>query len=64
MRKTSFPQKHPINSRALNAYFCYQIMGCLQVHSKYSLACPWLYTWPGMEEQEYEEEYFGDEHAN
>ena len=40
------------------------IMGCLRVHSKYSLACHWLFNWPGMEEQEYEEEFFGDEHAN
>ena len=31
---------------------------------KYSLACPWLFTWPGMEEQEYEEEFFGDDRAN
>ena len=37
-------------------------MGCLRVHSKYSLACHWLFNWPGMEEQEFEEEFFGDEH--
>ena len=43
---------------------CYHIMGCLRVHSKYSLACHWLFNWPGMEEQDYEEEFFGDEHAN
>ena len=30
----------------------------------YSLACPWLLTWPGMEDQEFEEEFFDDEHAN
>ena len=39
-------------------------MGCLRVHSKYSLACHWLFNWPGMEEQEYEEEFYGDEHVN
>ena len=39
-------------------------LGCLRVHSKYSLACHWLFNWPGMEEQEYGEEFVGDEHAN
>src|SRR3954463_7239047 len=23
-------------------------LGCLRVHSKYSLACHWLFYWPGM----------------
>src|SRR3954466_15321310 len=27
-------------------------MGCLRVHSKYSLACHWLFYWPGMKEQD------------
>ena len=39
-------------------------LGCLRVHSKYSLACHWLFNWPGTEEQEYGEEFVGDEHAN
>src|SRR3954464_12838935 len=29
-----------------------QNMGCLRVHSKYSLACHWLFYWPGMKEQD------------
>ena len=27
-------------------------LGCLRVHSKYSLACHWLFYWPGMREQD------------
>ena len=27
-----------------------QNMGCLRVHSKYSLACHWVFYWPGMKE--------------
>ena len=27
-------------------------LGCLRVHSKYSLACHWLFYWPGMKEQD------------
>ena len=26
-------------------------LGCLRVHSMYSLACHWLFYWPGMREQ-------------
>src|SRR3954462_7255976 len=29
-----------------------QNMGCLRVHSKYSLACHWLFYWPGIKEQD------------
>ena len=28
-------------------------MGCLRVHSKYSLACHWLFYWPGMKAQDW-----------
>src|SRR6187401_3201163 len=27
-------------------------LGCLRVHSKHSLACHWLFYWPGMKEQD------------
>ena len=59
--KISFLQKftYIMHYCALN-----QNMGCLWVHSKYSLACHLLFNWPGMEEPEFEEEFFGDEHAN
>ena len=59
--KTSFLQKftYIMHYCALN-----QNMGCLRVHSKYSLACHWLFNWPGMEEHEFDEDFFGDEHAN
>ena len=30
-----------------------QNMGCLRVHSKYSLACHWLFHWPGMKDKMY-----------
>ena len=59
--KTSFPQKF---TYIMHCCILNQNMGCLRVHSKYSLACHWLFNWPGMEEQEFEEEFFGDEHAN
>ena len=59
--KTSFPQKF---TYIMHCYILNQNMGCLRVHSKYSLACHWLFNWPGMEEPEFEEEFFGDEHAN
>ena len=59
--KTSFLQKftYIMHYCALN-----QNMGCLRVHSKYSLACHWFFNRLGMEEQEFEEEFFEDEHAN
>ena len=60
--KTSFPQEIFYLYHAL--LYLNQNMGCLRVHSKYSLACHWLFNWPGMEEQEFEEEFFGDELAN
>ena len=47
--KTSFLQKF-----TYIMYCCIlnQNMGCLRVHSKYSLACHWLFYWPGMKEQD------------
>jgi len=27
------------------------LLGCLRVHSKYSLACHWLFYWPGMKDK-------------
>ena len=59
--KTSFLQKF---TYIMHCCILSQNMGCLRVHSKYSLACHWLFNWPGMEEPEFEEEFFGDEHAN
>ena len=59
--KTSFLQKF---TYIMYCYILDQNMGCLRVHSKYSLAGHWLFNWPGMEEQEFDEEFFGDEHAN
>src|SRR3954470_2514675 len=47
--KTSFPQKFTYIMRCCTFN---QIMGCLRVHSKYSLACHWLFYWPGMKEQD------------
>ena len=51
MRKTSFPQ-----NAKLAVVPCIIILlsplGCLRVHSKYSLACHWLFYWPGMKEQD------------
>ena len=44
--------------------FCYHSWVACEYIQTYSLACPWLFTWPGMEEREYEEECFGDEHVN
>ena len=29
-----------------------QNMGCLRVHSKYSLACHWLFYWPGTKDHD------------
>src|SRR4051812_13143697 len=42
--KISFPPKftYIMHYCSLN-----QNMGCLRVHSKYSLACHWLINWPG-----------------
>ena len=59
--KTSFLQKF---TYIMHCYILNQNMGSLRVHSKYSLACHRLFNWPGMEEPEFEEEFFGDEHAN
>src|SRR3954469_1408682 len=27
-------------------------LGCLRVHSKYSLSCHWLFYWPGMKDHD------------
>ena len=59
--KTSFLQKF---TYIMQCCVLNQNMGFLRVHSKYSLACHLLFNWPGMEEPEFEEELFGDEHAN
>src|SRR3954471_23942102 len=47
--KISFPQKF-----TYIMHYCSlsQNMGCLRVHSKYSLACHWLFYWQGMKEQD------------
>ena len=39
------------------------IMVCLRVHSKYSLACHWLFYWPGIRAG-YDEDYLGDVRAS
>ena len=61
--KTSFPQNANL-AVVPCIIMLLSPLGCLRVHSKYSLACHWLFNWLGMEEQEFEEEFFGDEHAN
>ena len=62
--KTSFLQNDLLIAISCIVVPCFQNTGCLRVRSKYSLACHWLFKWPGMEEEEFEEEFFGDEHAN
>ena len=47
--KTSFLQKC---TYIMHCCILNQNMGCLRVHSKYSLACHWLFYWPGMKEQD------------
>src|SRR3954467_10648509 len=47
--KSSFPQKF---TYIMHCCILSQNMGCLRVHSKYSLACHWLFYWPGMKEQD------------
>ena len=47
--KTSFLQKF---TYIMHCCILNQNMGCLRVHSKYSLACHWLFYWPGMKEQD------------
>src|SRR3954466_4240611 len=47
--KTSFPQKF---TYITHCCILNQNMGCLRVHSKYSLACHWLFYWPGIKEQD------------
>ena len=46
--KTSFLQKF---TYIMHCYILDQNMGCLRVHSKYSLACHWLFYWPGMKDK-------------
>ena len=38
--------------------------GLLASTFKVLIGCHWLLNWPGMEEQEFKEEFFVDEHAN
>ena len=45
--KTSFLQKF---TYIMHWCILNQNMGCLRVHSKYSLACHWLFYWLGMKE--------------
>ena len=47
--KTSFLQKF---TYIMHCCILNQNMGCLRVHSKYSLACHWLFYWPGMKEHD------------
>src|SRR4051812_8097805 len=47
--KSSFPQKV---TYIMHCCILSQNMGCLRVHSKYSLACHWLFYWPGIKEQD------------
>src|SRR3954470_523538 len=51
MRKTSFPQKCQI-AVVPCIIILLSTLGCLRVHSKYSLACHWLFYWPDMKEQD------------
>ena len=47
--KTSFLQKF---TYIMHCCILNQNMGCLRVHSKNSLACHWLFYWPGMKEHD------------
>ena len=47
--KSSFLQKF---TYVMHCCILNQNMGCLRVHSKYSLACQWLFYWPGLKEQD------------
>ena len=49
--KTSFLQNDLLSAISCIVVPCFENMGCLRVHSKYSLACNWLFYWPGMKEQ-------------
>ena len=41
---------------------CYILCpNCLRVHSKYSLACPWLLSWPDVDEGDLMDEEFDSE---
>ena len=50
--KTRFPQNDLLSAISCIVVPCSQNTGCLRVHSKYSLACQWLFYWPGMKEQD------------
>ena len=51
MRKTSFRQNAKLAVEPC-IIILLSLLGCLRVHSKYSLACHWLFYWPGMKQQD------------
>ena len=50
--KTSFLQNDLLSAISCFVVPCFQNTCCLQVHSKNSLACHWLFYWPGMKEHD------------
>ena len=58
------------NYLSAKIYLCHALLylepkhGLLASTFKVLIGLHWLFNWPGMEEQEFEEEFFEDEHAN
>ena len=63
MRKTSFPQKCQISSRALHNYYVITL-GLLASTFKVLIGLPLVILLARHERIGYDEEYFGDEHAS
>ena len=63
MRKTSFPQKCQISSRALHNYYVITL-GLLASTFKELIGLPLVIFLARHEGTRYDEEYFGDEHAS
>ena len=42
-------------------HLLYLMFNCLRVHSKYSLACPWLLSWPDVDEGDLMDEEYDSE---
>ena len=63
MRKTSFPQKCQVSSRAFHNYSVITL-GLLAITFKVLIGLPLVILLPRHERTGYDEEYFGDEHAS
>ena len=59
--KTSFLQKNYLHHALL---YLEPKHGLLASTFKVLIVLPLVINWPGMEEHEFEEDFFGDEHAN